>query len=221
MAMSREKVSAGYLEELNRFTELVRSLDDTEWKTPTRCDGWTTADVTAHVTGTITDILEGRFEGLGSPEVTEREVVERRGRGPTELADELEGARSGVATMLGSFDDAAWDGPPPPGVPGTVGDGVETLLFDTYMHADDIRAAIGRPSEPGGPGLDAAMSHLTIQLTDQGWGPATLALDGYDKAPIGGGGDAVQGDAHQFVLVATGRGDPASFGLGPDVNVYR
>jgi hypothetical protein len=31
----------------------------------------------------------------------------------------------------------------------------------------------------------------------------------------------VTGDAHQFVLVATGRADPATLGLDETANVYR
>jgi hypothetical protein len=33
----------------------------------------------------MADVAAGRMEGLGTPEVTEREVTERRGRGPVEL----------------------------------------------------------------------------------------------------------------------------------------
>jgi hypothetical protein len=31
----------------------------------------------------------------------------------------------------------------------------------------------------------------------------------------------VSGDPYDFVLVATGRGDPATFGLDETVNIYR
>jgi hypothetical protein len=36
-----------------------------------------------------------------------------------------------------------------------------------------------------------------------------------------GSGRRVTGDPHQFVLVATGRADPATLGLDESVNVYR
>src|SRR5438477_128759 len=76
MTLSREEVVAGFADELVRFSELVRSIDAKDWKSPSRCDGWTAADVASHVTGQLSDIVNGRFDGLGTPEVTEREVDE-------------------------------------------------------------------------------------------------------------------------------------------------
>lgn len=219
MGVSRTETTAGFLDELDRFAGLVRSLDDAEWAAPTRCDGWTTADVAAHVAGTLTDILEGRFDGLGTPEVTDREVVERRGRSPADLADELEQARAGAAALLAAFDDDAWNGPAPGGIDGTVGDGIETLWFDAYLHSEDIRAAVGRSPEPG-PGLAPSVRHLAAQLEQRGWGPATLELTGFDPVEIGGGGKTVRAEPLDFVLAASGRLDPARLGLDPEVNVY-
>jgi uncharacterized protein (TIGR03083 family) len=219
MTASRIETTAGFLEELDRFSALVRSLDETEWTTASRCDGWTCADLAAHVTGTLTDILAGRFEGLGTPEVTEREVVERRGRTPSELADELDEDHAGAAALLDAFDDDAWNGPAPAGIPGTLGDGIETLWFDTYVHAEDIRAAIGRAAEPG-PALAPSVRHIAAQLELRGWGPATLELTGFDRVAIGGGGPVVKADPLEFVLVASGRADPAPLGLDEDVNIY-
>src|SRR4051794_39191938 len=205
---------------MGRFEQLIRSVDEHEWRTPSRCEGWTAADVAAHVTGQLSDIVNGRFEGLGTPEVTQREVDERRGKTPDEMADELAEATKVGADLLGSFDDAAWSGPPPLDIPGTLGEGVEGLWFDAWVHADDIRAAIGRPSEPG-PGVRASVSHLADLLTHKGWGPATLALNGVEEFEVsGGGGRRVEGDAIDFVLVASGRKDAAELGLDPQVNVY-
>ena len=103
----------------------------------------------------------------------------------------------------------------------TLGEGVEALWYDAYVHGEDIRAAIGRVPEPG-PGLRASVAHLSDLLSQRDWGPATLALDGVDEFPVsGGGGRRVTGDPLQFVLVATGRADPAAVGLDETVNVYR
>ena len=219
MGASRTEITNGFLEELDRFADLVRSLDDAEWRAASRCAGWTTADVAAHVTGTLTDILAGRFDGLGTPEVTEREVVERRGRSQAELADELAQDRAGASALLDAFDDTAWDGPAPGGIPGTVANGIETLWFDTYLHAEDIRDAIGRAPEPG-PGLAPSVRHLAAQLEERGWGPATLELTGFEPVPVGGGGTVVRADPLDFVLAASGRLDPEPLGLDASVNVY-
>jgi hypothetical protein len=38
---------------------------------------------------------------------------------------------------------------------------------------------------------------------------------------VSGGGREIVGDAMQFAMVATGRADASTMGLGPDVNIYR
>lgn len=221
MTLPREEVLKGLVVEYGRFEELIRSLDEGSWQKPTRCEGWTVADVAAHVTGTIADITAGRFEGLGTPEVTEREVVERRGRTPAEVADELHQAVEASAAIRAGIDDAAWAGPSPGDLGIPLGEGVEALWYDTWVHGDDIRASTGGETQRN-EGLRASVFHLADLLSNEGWGPATLALDGMEEIPVaGGGGRRVTGDPAQFVLVATGRADPATLGLDETVNVYR
>ena len=221
MTLPRDEVVAGLTDELGRFEALVRSLDDEAWERPSRCAGWRAADVAAHVTGQLADINAGRFEGLGTPEVTQRQVDERRGRTPAEVADELRDASATGASTMAGLDDEAWKGPAPAGLLPTLGDGVEALWYDAWLHADDIRAAAGLPTERS-PGLRASVVHVASLLEATGWGPATLALDGVEAVPVGDGrGTRVTGDPHQFVLVATGRADPATLGLDETVNIYR
>lgn len=222
MVLPREQVVAGLTDELARFEELVRSLDDREWAAPSRCAGWTAGDVAAHVVGQMTDVTTGRLEGLGTPEVTQRQVDERRGRSQAELADELAAAAKIAGDLLAAFDDEAWRAPSPGGFDFTLGQGIEALWSDAYLHGDDIRRAAGRPSDRSGAGLAAAVSHVADLLTIQGWGPATLALDGMPELAVGdGSGRRVTGDAYEFALAATGRSDPAAIGLDDTVNVYR
>jgi uncharacterized protein (TIGR03083 family) len=221
MTLSREVVIPGMLAEYQAFGQLVRGLSDEDWDTPSRCEGWRVADVAAHVIGQLTDVAALRLDGLGTPEVTARQVEEHRGRTPGELADELDSSVKQAADLAAAFDDAAWESAAPAGVTGTLGFGIEALWFDTSLHADDIRSALGRlPSV--GDALAPSLSHISQVLTDQGWGPADLALDGFEAFPVsGGGGRTVSGDAYGFVLASTGRGDTAAFGLDESVNIYR
>src|SRR4249919_338663 len=138
MTLPREEVVQGLLAEFADFEALVRSLDESELAAPSRGTGWCAGDVAGHVIGQTVDITAGRFDGLGTPEVTARQVGERRGGTPAELADELAAATKIAPDILASFDDAAWMGPSPSG-PGTLGDGVESLWLDAWLHADDIR----------------------------------------------------------------------------------
>ena len=189
MALDRDVVSDGLLEELDRFEELVRSIGAEEWEQPSRCEGWSVGDVARHVVGSMADVVAGQLDGLGTPEVTQREVAERAGRSPAEVADECAAVRKAAADMVPLFDDAAWAAPAPGGYEGTLGDGVEALWYDTWLHADDIRAALGRRTEIG-TGLPGAVSHVDFELRKRGWQ-----------------GEVPTDDQQQvdFVLAATGR----------------
>ena len=220
MTLPRDDVSKGLIAELDNMEQLLRSIDDDAWNTPSRCEGWTVAGVASHAVGGIADVVNGKLDGLGTPEATQREVDERAGRSPAELADEVATIRKQAADMLTIFDDDAWQAPAPGGYAGTLGDGVEALWFDLYAHGDDIRNALGQPSERG-DGLRPTISHIATELTKRGWGPATLALDGLPAFPVGDGtGERIYGDPLQFMLVATGRASAASMGLDNDVNIY-
>jgi uncharacterized protein (TIGR03083 family) len=221
MTLPREFVVPGMTAEYSTFAQLVGGLSADQWGVPSRCGTWTTADVAAHVVGQLADVVALRLDGLGSPEATSRQVDERRGRAPEELARELEASLEIAGVLAASFDDDGWNAPPPGGSAGSVGFGLESLWFDTYVHADDIRAALGRPSVPR-PGTQVSLSHISQVLSDQGWGPGELALDHEEVFPVsGGGGRRVTGDPFAFILAATGRGDPPSLGLDESVNIYR
>jgi uncharacterized protein (TIGR03083 family) len=221
MTLPRTVAVPGMIEEYQAFAELLQSVSEEEWQQPTRCEGWRVADVAAHVIGQLTDVVNFNLDGLGSPEVTAREVDERRNRSRLELHDELVASGKLGADLANGFDDAAWNGPLPTGGPGTLGTGIEALWADAWMHADDIRAALGRDSART-DGLRGSVSHIADVLTDQGWGPATLRLDGLEEFTVsGGGGRTVEGDPVQFLRAATGRAEPDSLGLDPSVNIYR
>src|SRR5260370_3108163 len=181
----RAEVQTGFPLELLAFSELVRSLDETALARPTRCQGWTVANVAAHVAGSMADVVAGRLEDAGSPEWTGRQVREREGRSGAELSDEIAGAAKTSADLLAAFDDAPWNGPAPPRVTRTLGDGVLALWYDTFLHADDIRDALGRGAVDG-PGRRAAVHHVADVLTTQQWGPPVLTLDGLEEIAIGG-----------------------------------
>jgi len=211
----------GMLAEYAAFSRLVSGLSADEWQTPSRCATWSTADVAAHVVGQLTDVVSLRLDGLGLPEVTSRQVAERRGKAPKELAEELESSVEIASTLGASFDDQSWNAPPPGSTVSTLGFGLEALWFDTYIHADDIRAAAGRTSVPG-DGTLPSLSHISQVLSDQGYAPSELALD--DMRPFaisGGGGQTITGAPFAFILATTGRGDLDAFGLGDDPNIYR
>jgi uncharacterized protein (TIGR03083 family) len=222
VALPRDEVVAGTTNILGGFEELIRSLDDKALNTPTRCEGWVVRDVAAHAIGTMTLVATGQLQEFADPTHVDRQVAERKGRSGPELADELRDDIKIAQDLLAAFDDAAWTSPPPIDIPGTLGDAVEAIWYDTYVHTEDILAALGRPPAHDRDGLRVAVSHISVILDSQNWGPATIALDGIEEFKVGdGSGKRVTGDPLDFVLAATGRGNPAALGLDETVNIYR
>ena len=221
MTLSRSVAVPGMTAEYEAFGALIDSLTLDQWESATRCEGWSVADVAGHVVGQLSDVVSLRLDGLGTPEVTAREVGERRGRTPAQLVDELSTNTKLASELASSLDDAGWEGAPPGAIGGTVGEGIEALWYDTYLHADDIRHALRIPSERG-EGQVASLSHIAQLLTEQGWGPADLRFGDLGTFPVsGGGGKQIEGDAFPFILAATGRCDPSAIGLDDTINVYR
>lgn len=219
MTLDRTAVLGGIPLELGAFEDLVGSLSSNDLSTSTRCAGWTVADIAGHVIGTVVDITQGRLEGQGTAEVTQRQANERAGRTVKELTDELSNARPILSSLLTSLPEEAWPGPAPNNPDYTLGFAVEAIWYDAYLHGDDIRDAFKVSSERG-EGLRCAVHHVAGYLNHQRWGPATIALDGVERIDIGGGGTEITGDPLEFVLAATGRRDPALLGLDARINVY-
>ncbi len=212
--LSRTHVAHGCLAEYESFATLVESLDEEQWNAPARCTGWQARDVAGHVIGLAEDTAAGKPASRNA----EEEAASVRYESPAGAAARLRVAVASFGALLEVTDDEAWAGPS--GVADlTLGEGVLTLWFDTYIHADDIRAAVGLEPERA-EGLDAAVAYLAGQLTAKGWGPATLALDGVGRYDVGGGGPEITGDAMQFALVATGRAPAATMGLDRGVSIY-
>jgi len=219
MTLDRVTVLAGIPDELGAFGALVASLSQDGLVIPSRCVGWTVADIAGHVIGTVVDITEGRMEGLGTAEVNERQARERAGRTAQELSVELTGAGLVLSALLASLPENAWEEPSPSNPDYSLGFAVEAIWYDAYLHGDDIRDALELPSTRGA-GLRCAVHHVAGYLEHQAWGAATIALDGIERIDIGGGGAPITGDPLGFVLAATGREDPSDLGLESNLNVY-
>jgi uncharacterized protein (TIGR03083 family) len=218
--MGQAEVTKGLLDELARFRAVVSSCTEDEWESPTRCEGWSVADLAAHITGVMADITAGRLDGVDTQPWYDRQVAERRGRPQQAIVDELDDAIRATSGLLGLFDEAAWAGPAAPGLDGTLGAAMQSLWAGTYIHVEDVLAALGREPQRG-PGLAAAVDHIADQLAASDWGPATLELADLGVVEVGGGGRRIETDALTFVLVASGRSEPSLLGTDESVNVYR
>ena len=177
------------------------------------------SDVAAHVVGSIADVVSGQLEGLGSPEATAREVAERKGRSPAELVQELAAVTKLAADLAAVFDDAAWEAPAPAGTTARSAKG-SRRCGTTPISTPTTSAPRWAGLRARGSGLRASVHHVAYELDKRGWGPATLAFEGIEEVPVGAGGAKRTGDALEFVLVATGRADPAALGPDGPINIY-
>jgi uncharacterized protein (TIGR03083 family) len=209
----RQRTVTGLLDQYRAFAELTGALDGSDWARETRCAGWQVRDVAGHVVGQAIDTVSGT---IGS-RTADEQAAALRVEDPGALAARLRAATDSMARLVTVFDDAAWSAPSP--VPGlTLGQGVHALLNDAYVHADDIRAALGLPFE-NGPGLQASLDFvLGALLRDDAADPDLAPLLGIPAEEFTRQTGMA---AHDFLLAATGRCDPAKLGLPDSVNIFR
>ena len=231
------------------FAELAHSVTDEEWRLPTDLAGWSVGDVVAH--GAAIEAELAGDEPLrvtvdkqaphikdGAGVYTERGVVARRDREPSQVIAEFEHAVERRTAMLAAepLDDPTGD---PPLTPGRIAWNWQTLLrnraVDIWVHDQDIRRAVGRPG-----GLDTAAaihaqgvfaSALPYVVAKQAGAPAgtTVTFDVTGPLPAvyavevdaNGRGRAIDPspdrptlrftlDTETFTMLGAGRRDPDS-----------
>lgn len=149
------------------LARLGDSLTETDWKAPTECPGWSVQDNLAHVIG-IESVILGRPE----PEVVAPDrphirnepgranevwVEAYRDRAGAEVLEEFRAVTAERLTALRGpdmdFDAETWT----PVGPGAVRDLLGFRIFDSWVHEQDMRRAVGKP---GGWDGDAARVSL-------------------------------------------------------------
>jgi uncharacterized protein (TIGR03083 family) len=221
MKLTRTETIKGMLDEYEAFADLVGSLTDDEWHATSRCAGWEVRDVAGHVIGLAEDVAAG----VPGSRNADEEAASIRVKSPVDAARGLRDTLEQLRVLGAALDsDDAWASPSPAGM--SIGDGVRVLWYDTFVHADDIRAATGKATADG-DGLRASLSYLEHELSEREWGPARIVFSGRDESfgalLIGEQADQApvhRVDAHDFVMAATGRLDPAALGIDEGVNIY-
>jgi len=150
--------------------DLAFSLRDADLDKPTACPGWTVKDQVSHVTS-----IEAALVGRPDPQVEvpaydwirndigrhmENGVELRRSRSGKEVVSELQKVLGG---RLGRLRDASLtEETEVPGVlsdtPTTLGALLRLRIFDTWVHEQDIREALGRPGN-----LDSPAAAVSVQ----------------------------------------------------------
>ena len=228
----------------DELAALLSGVDDVAWGTPTRCPGWTVADVMLHLAQTselaaasaagdppAADngwTLFGMAADGNVDEAAAAAVSAQRGAPPTAVYARW---RTAAAAELGAL--AACD--PHSRVSWVAGDlSARTLattrLAECWIHANDVAAAVDVELESGDRlwhiarlawrTLPYAFARAGVTLT----GPVAVILDApggseWSFGDASGAGTIIRGEALEFCQVAARRMDPARSSLhaqGPD-----
>ena len=155
---------------------LAATFTDDEWELPTALPDWTVRDNLSHVIG-----VERMLLGDPAPDVDISHITRLAGDpfaasmeswvearrtvpGPAvaaEFDEVVERRRAELATL--TDDDWSRVGWSPIGeVPYRAF--MVVRVFDTWMHEQDMRRAVGRPGHLEGPAVDVAIGHFTTAL---------------------------------------------------------
>lgn len=158
------------------ITDLGATLDESKWKIPTEVPGWSVQDNLVHIVA-----LEALALGRPAPDheipddlphvkndfgrVNEVFVDSRRGRRGEEALAEFRAVTADRLAQLRAFgpDDFGADSFTPVG-PGTVRDLLPFRVFDSWVHEQDMRRAVGRPGDLEGPVADAAFGRIVASM---------------------------------------------------------
>ncbi|GAA2939254.1 maleylpyruvate isomerase family mycothiol-dependent enzyme [Streptomyces violaceus] len=152
--------------ERDALIPLLRGRAEEDFARPVAaCPGWTVRDVLAHCSAALTRVAEGRFEaGVFSPEANDRDIAERDDWTNARVVDELErGMTEAGAVIAGA--DGKLDG----------------LALGEWVHAGDVREALGEPGAYGGAGMPDALALLARLTRERGHAPLHADLDDLDE----------------------------------------
>ena len=180
--MSDREELAGYVEvwwqAVNDFLDLLESVPEDEWDTPTDLAGWdvrAVASHTAHLEGILAGAPEETAEVGEPPHVTglmglytEIGVVNRRESSADAIITEIRTAATARHTTLIEDPPTDADALPSPifgGVPWTWRTLLRNRPLDIWMHEQDVRRAVGRPG-----GMDTVPARHTAEYLAESLG---------------------------------------------------
>jgi uncharacterized protein (TIGR03083 family) len=155
---------------------LGRGLAPEQWLTPTACPGWTVADQLAHIVGTES-MLAGEPTPPGASadlpahvhndigRANEQWVTELRRLRPTDLLEEFERIAARRLEALRALTNAQWEEPSwTPVGQADYRRFMQIRVFDSWVHEQDMRAAVGQPGHGDGPAAEQAIDEIERAL---------------------------------------------------------
>ncbi|MEF9904692.1 maleylpyruvate isomerase family mycothiol-dependent enzyme [Streptomyces sp. P9-A2] len=182
--------------ERDALVPLLRGRAEEDFALPVAaCPGWTVRDVLAHCSAALTRVVENRFEaGVFSPASNERDIAERAAWSDRRVIDELESGMTGAGPVIAG-----------------AGGLLDILALGEWVHAGDVREALGEPGAYAGAGLPyaldllahvtGAMGHLSLHADlDDADEPLRLGKISGERPPA-----RYIGDAATLVRLYAGR----------------
>ncbi|WP_432021280.1 maleylpyruvate isomerase family mycothiol-dependent enzyme [Streptomyces sp. 1222.5] len=156
---------------------LLVGLAADQWAIPTCLPGWTVSDVVAHIIGTerllagdpfpsvATDVAAYTHVANDIAAANEIWVESLRGIPPAQMLGTLRESIARRREALHGMTQADFDAPSwTPAGQATYGRFMQIRIYDTWMHEQDIRAAVGQPGHQSGPAAAISLAELNRAL---------------------------------------------------------
>jgi uncharacterized protein (TIGR03083 family) len=179
--LDKAKVLEALFASWDAIDRLVADLPEVRWHAPTPLPGWSVCDVVAHVIGTesflrgiptpVPDIdvstLEHVRNGIGV--MNECWVRHLRGETSAQLLDQFREITNERRRALTEMADTDWNAvTQTPAGPDSYGRFMRVRVFDCWMHEQDIREALSRPSSD--EDLDGPVARVTLDEIESAMG---------------------------------------------------
>jgi uncharacterized protein (TIGR03084 family) len=241
--MAEMNVSEALAEQQDELSEILSGLDEQGWRTPSRCEGWTVADVVIHLAQTnemAVGSARGRFAealaeltgGVGAAadvdEGADLMVARDRGLSTAAVRARWDASTSALRAALDAVDPSTrvvW-------VAGELSARTlaTTRLAETWIHTGDVAEGLGIALVPGDRLAHVArlawrtLPYAFARAGRELAGPVAFELEGprgqlWDLRPEAAPVTTIRGDGVELCLVAARRLEPSATSLageGPD-----
>jgi uncharacterized protein (TIGR03083 family) len=165
-------LTAQLAETWDSIERLGRGLSAEDWLMPTACPGWTVADQLAHIVGTESMLAGEPIPPTGTAELpahvrndigrtNERWLTELRRLDPVDLLGEFHRITIRRLEALRALTEEQWEEPSwTPVGQADYRRFMQIRVFDSWVHEQDMRAAVGQPGHGDGPAAEQAIDEI-------------------------------------------------------------
>ena len=152
--------------ERDALVPVLRGRSEADFAVATvACPGWSVRDVLAHCSAALMRVVENRFEeGVFSPESNDRDIAERADWTDAQVVDELERGMTEAGPVIAK-----------------AGGALDGIALGEWVHAGDVREALGEPGAYAGAGLPDALRLLVRLSRERRRVPLHADLDDVDE----------------------------------------